>query len=383
MGNPFVIFSDAGLPWVYPLALELGRLGPTVAVNLTSSIPFAGSKSRWSYDDPEKLTQRETWAYPPGFVSKLKFIFRPFIKARLSRTMKNLYRKSGERPYLIALYPWNYQYVTDVDPARLIYLNYDDYFVNSDQEIRKEDDLERKLIERSGTILCSSISQTERFKKSFPQRMADIFHFPHGVHKQFINPFPSHIKEPRSVSIVGSLTSRYDWELIRKVTQKLTDVSFLFAGGIETETHYGQKPEWKDCMDEVLTFTNVRHISGLKHRESPPLYWHSAANWMPYMASLPFVKACCPLKIPDGLASGHPIISADVPECRLYPEWVRIYRNADEAVEMIADALANSDTSEARERRFAQVEFAYKNTWAARGKKLFEILERDSARSQN
>lgn len=383
MGNPFIILGGAGLPWVYPLALELGRLNPTIAINLMASFPFSGNTSRWSYDDPERLTQRETWAYPPGFASKFNLIFRPLIRARLNMLMKDLYRKTGERPYLIALYPWDYHYLSDVDSDHLIYLNYDDYYVNSDQKTEKEDTLERKLIERAGTILCSSISQTERFKKSFTERKSDIFHFPHGVHESFINPEPFNIKEARSVSIVGSLTSRYDWELINKVAKKMTDISLFFIGNIETETHPGQKPEWKQYLDESLALPNVKHLSGLQHRKTPPFYWQSAANWMPYMASLPFVRSCCPLKLPDGLASGHQVISADVPECRIYPEWVSIYRNSDEAVALITTALKNADTPEVRKRQYAQIEFARKNTWADRAKKLVEILDRNSAGAED
>ena len=159
----------------------------------------------------------------------------------------------------------------------------------------------------------------------------------------------------------------------------MTEISFLFVGDIYTETISGQKPEWKFYMDEVLKLPNVKHLSGLKHRQTPPFYWQSAVNWMPYKASLPFVKACCPLKIPDGLASGHQIISADVPECRLYPEWVSIYQNADEAVALITSAVENAETLEARKRRYAQIEFARKNTWTERAKRLVEILARSSA----
>jgi len=356
--------------------MELGRSSPTVAINLIAAIPFTGNTSRWSYDDPEGLTQRETWSYIPGFSSKFKFIFRPLIKNRLNMLMKDLYRRTGENPYVIAMFPWDYPYVSDVDSDHLIYLNYDDYSVN------EENPLERKLVQHVGTILCSSIFQTERFQKSFPERKSDIFHFPHGVHDSFINDLPEQFFEKKSVCIVGRLTARYDWKLIHEVITRLSEVTFYFVGDAEAGSHVDQKDDWENIQNAVLELPNVKHVPHQEHHQSSTYYWKTTVNWMPYMASLPFVRACSPLKLPDGLASGHQVISAEVPECKIYPEWVSIYKNADEAVEFISTALKKANAPDASDRQRAQIEFASKNSWANRAISLAEILARDSSSAQ-
>ena len=371
--RPFIILGGAGLPWVYPLAMELGRLSPIIAINLMAAIPFASNASRWSYDDPEGLTQRQTWMYPPGFSSKFQFIFRPVIKNRLNMLMQDLYRRTGEHPYVITMFPWDYPYVSGVDSDHLIYLNYDDYSVN------EENPLERKLVQHAGTILCSSIYQTERFRKRFPERKSDIFHFPHGVHTSFINPSPERLHDTKSVCIVGTLSARYNWKLIYEVVTELSEVTFHFIGDVDTGQQVDQRNDWEIMKNTVLKLPNVKQIQHLEHHQSSKYYWETAVNWMPYMASLPFVKACSPLKLPDGLASGHQVISADVLECRLYPEWVSIYRDADEAVYLITNALNNVETPEAQTHRHAQIEFAHKNTWEMRAKRLKEIIGRDSS----
>ena len=99
---------------------------------------------------------------------------------------------------------------------------------------------------------------------------------------------------------------------------------------------------------------------------------------MPYAPDLPFNRSCSPLKLFPGLASGQPVISSDIPECRLYPEWVSIYKNVDEAVALITNAIKTAESPESRQRRYKQIEFACKNTWADRAKRLVEILERES-----
>jgi len=372
----FIILGGAGLPWVYPLAMELGKSSPTVAINLMAAMPLAGNVSRWSYDDPEGLTQRETWSYIPGFSSKLKCIFRPLIKNRLNILMKALYRRTGKQPYVIVMFPWDHPYVSDVDSDHLIYLNYDDYSVN------EKNPMEKQLVQQAGTILCSSISQTKRFQNGFPHRKSDIFHFPHGVHNAFINNHPDHSFDVNSVCIVGMLTVRYDWKLIYEVVTQLSEVIFYFVGDLGVGQQVGQRSGWEKLQHSVLRLHNVSHIQGLKHNQTSSYYWKAPVNWIPYMASMPFVRACSPLKLPDGLASGHQIISADVPECRLYPEWVSIYKNTHEAVDLISTALKKANTIDATQRRRAQIEFARKNSWAYRALSLRVILFRDFSNTQ-
>ncbi len=373
----FIILGDAGLPWVYPLALELGRFGPTVAVNLVASFPFRENPSRWSYDDPEHLTQRETWTYPPGFNGKFSLFFRHIVKTRLNKKIRSLYSQTGSKPYVIVFYPWFLHYVLDVQAVNLIYFNYDDYSISINQQSVNKNEKEEELVKRAGTVLCSSAYQTKRFLEKFPNRKKDIFHLPHGVHDAFINPMTEEM-EPHTVCIVGSLTSRYDWELIYEVISKISEASFIFIGNISVDEFTGQGGDWKKFMQAVLELPNVKHIGGLKHSQTPLYYWRSAVNWMPYRADLPFVKASCPLKIPDGIASGRRIVSPDIPESRLYPDWINIYHNTAEAVSLFKKFLAASTTSDETERFRLQIEFARSNRWSCRARYLMDILDKNN-----
>jgi len=113
----------------------------------------------------------------------------------------------------------------------------------------------------------------------------------------------------------------------------------------------------------VLGLLNVTHTTGLRHQDTASIYWSASLNWMPYDPALPFVKACWRLKLTDGLASGRPIVSADVPEARRYPDWIRVYGMADEAVALISTAMNTSNTDEARRLSEAQLSLARKHTW--------------------
>jgi hypothetical protein len=75
----------------------------------------------------------------------------------------------------------------------------------------------------------------------------------------------------------------------------------------------------------------------------------------------------------DGVASGHPILSTDVPECRLYPDWIKIFHSAQSCIDLIAELLVLPKPI-AYNNRLKQLEFAKKNTWEIRSKTLEETL---------
>jgi glycosyltransferase involved in cell wall biosynthesis len=359
----FIVFG-VELPWIYPLAFELAQHHPTVGISLGAS-RWPRRPRSWPFDDSTGRLSRENWLYPPGFNRTFATIFDRPIRARLNRAMRRLRREGAAAPYVIVPEPALLNYVADVDGSRLIYWNYDDYGLKKAVQ-------EEALVSRATSILCSSLYQTNRFRERFPRKVDAIRHFPHGVHEAFINPEPDRPPDARTVCSVGRLTSRNDWTLIDEVVGRLPDVTFRFIGDVELVTRATSGERWRDSLRQVLARSNVQHVAGLKHCDTAPHYWRSAMNWVPYLSEQAFVKASCPLRLSDGLGSGRPIVSADVPECRLYPDWISIYQNADRAVATIRDLLDPSYV--ASRDAGAQVAFARRHTWASRARQLFRIL---------
>ncbi|MBU2538857.1 MAG: hypothetical protein KKH22_10500 [Proteobacteria bacterium] len=375
MSQPFITF-EAELPWIYPLVYELGSFGPSMAISLGASSLFLRRRSMsWPYVYSGDRTKKELWTYPPGFNRRLGFFFDRPIRAKLNKHIRRLYEQTGKKPYVILPNPRLFQYVRDVDPAQLIYLNYDDYSVDFSTGVRLDNPAEDALIHKARMVLCASDFQMNRFKERFPSQKSKVFHFPHGVHSNFINPLPGKSPKGHSVCVVGWLGSRYDWRLIKEVVTKLKGVTFYFVGEIRRDTFVGELEFLFKYLEDVLSCKNAIHVPGVKHENTKEYYWKSSINWMPYKIDMPFVKASCPLKISDGLASGRQVVSADVPECRLYPEWISIYHDSIEAVSVIRNALNRSASSKEGERSLRQISFAAANTWGQRASWLHSTLE--------
>jgi glycosyltransferase involved in cell wall biosynthesis len=83
-------------------------------------------------------------------------------------------------------------------------------------------------------------------------------------------------------------------------------------------------------------------------------YWDFDVCWIPYATDHAFNRAAWPTKIMDGLASGRPVVSTDIPECRLYSNWITIVQNADEAISAVRRLLGRPPNGEKARR---QVDF--------------------------
>ena len=311
-----------------------------------------------------------------GPYGKLSFFFARTIRRRLDRLVRGVEHRHGVAPYVITTHPRFERYTSGVEKKKLVYLNYDDYATYTKAGSHIENPLEPLLVARAGTVLCSSRYQRDRFAQRFPEKADAFWHLPHGVHETSLNPAPGDAPLKDTVCVVGALTARYDWALIEEVVDRLPAVEFSFCGEIGLGHIAMEREGWQAHMRTVLEHPNVNHIRSFEPGVTSNIFWNSAVNWIPYDPDLPFVKACCPVKLGNGLASGRPVISADVPECRLYPEWVGIHTGADEAVARISEALHTAGSSAARERSHEQVEFASKNVWTARAEQLIEIVER-------
>lgn len=77
-----------------------------------------------------------------------------------------------------------------------------------------------------------------------------------------------------------------------------------------------------------------------------------------------------PIKLREYLAAGLPVVSTDLPECRIHPEWTRIGRTADDFLRQVELALAETSP----EARRARSDAMRAETWEAKVSLLGEIL---------
>jgi len=363
------LFLGANSPWAYGLAEALAQHHPTHASQFYDWRSYNLLSPTWSSRIPPSLLRRSIHVLPTGYAGQLEGLFRLFLQQLLQRWCQQLKRISGEHPWVIAPYPYLTPWVRKVPPERLIYYNFDDYVLYQPKRERKILEQENELVERAAITLCASYSQVLTLQKRHPQRAYCIHHYPHGVVDSYLNLQPEKPPESMTVGYVGNLIERMDWRLVYQVAQACPEIIFVFVGGLG-ERGKDTQEDWQATREAVLALHNVRHIQQVSPDQVAQYYWSFAVNWIPYAVTHPFNQAACPTKIMDGIASGRPILSSDIPECHLYPEWITIFHSAEEAIAQIRGHLGLGETPEAYRKCLKQLEFAQQNTWQARAQKL-------------
>lgn len=366
------LFLAANTRWVYALAESLALDAPVHAVRMHDWRTYWMNQPSWPEPDPAAVPnlERTQKVLPTGYAGRLEWLARPFMRNMVKEWRQDLREKSGAEPVVIAPYPYLTPWVRDVPRERLVYYNLDAYRLYRPNRAEWIREREEELVGRAGLTICLAQTQVNALQDRHSVQADRIEHFPLGVLESFLNPHPEREPEPGTVGYVGNLTSRVDWELVRSVVEECTDLQFIFAGSLDGLDTGGEKSDWRQQRAAALQQPNVEHLGRIPQDDVTELYWNCAVNWIPYDTNHRFNQASCPTKIMDGIASGRPVVSTSVPECRLYPEWITI---ADSTAD-ISSALRTATQGSAEHDGQAQVAFARQHTWGQRADRFRSLI---------
>lgn len=370
MGKLSFLFLSASTPWVYALAEALAKQHPTHATYFYDWLNYYRLRPTWPTIATPILLQRSMYVFPPGYAGQYEFLFRPYLQRQIQHWCHQLQKLAGEHPWVISPYPYLAPWVRKVPSERLIYYNLDDYTLYQPSRKARILELEAELVERAALTLCLSQFQVEALRQRYSHKANCIRHYPLGVVKSYLNPQPERSPKPKTVGYIGNLIERVDWQLVYQVAQACPDITFFFIGGLDGFAGHTTGQTWQRDRDDVLALPNVRHIGKVVQAEVAQYYWSFAINWIPYTITHPFNQASCPTKIMDGIASGRPVLSTDVPECRLYPNWIDIFYSVEEAIRLIRNQLTFIESTESHHKSSKQIEFARQHTWSIRSQTL-------------
>lgn len=365
-----VLVLSANTRWVYALAESLA------ASSLVHAVRFYDWRTYWNHDPawpeskPPETLRRTLRVMPTGYAGRLEPLTRPWLRHLVRRWQQALREQTGDEPYVVAPYPYLAPWVSHVPDGRLIYYNLDAYTLYQPARAAWIRERESQLVGQAWRTLCLSQFQVRALRDRHPDAVDRIHHFPLGVVEEYLNPDPTSQPEPNTVGYVGNLTDRVDWVLVDAVAKRCPDLTFVFVGGIEDLETGGTRTGWERERQIVLSRSNVRHVGRVPQDDVPKYYWNFSATWIPYDVNHPFNRASCPTKVMDTIASGRPVVSTDVPECRLYPEWIAIANTPD----AVADALHDAVGPVHSDRAPRQVEFARTQTWAKRAETFWDLV---------
>jgi glycosyltransferase involved in cell wall biosynthesis len=320
--------ADAGWYTTDNLFRELPEDRASTLLLHCSDVRVAWSKGQrpWNWNQPTTQTPSGHWqrdlVLPSGWMKKYpKIGMRP-----IARTIRRWQAQTanGEPLALVMTYPYYLALADQIWPDRLVYFNIDDYRLYWPSVADEVTRLEHRAVRESHLTVCTSLYRAEELRGAVPEAADRIRHLPHGAPTASITESPQHLPAEAPLDIahlprpligyVGTLEDRVDWSLVAGVARANPDASVILVGRLGAD---GSAP-WQADRRDCLSLPNV-HPIGWRGQSTINDYNRAFdLGLIPYQVDHPFNRASCPTKIMDYMAAGRPVVSTDLPECRLY-----------------------------------------------------------------
>ena len=275
-------------------------------------------------------------------------------------------RQRGSGPFVAYIFhPMFLPYVDLLGANHVVYHAYDLYDHTPGWNSQLEQ-AELKLLRTADMVIAASdqIADALRSKVAREIRVlpngADVEAF--GWALGASSPEPADLAEiphPR-LGWVGSLHPQVNYGLIADIARRRPDWHFVLVGQVVAHTDAQSDAERTDCA----SLSNV-HFLGKKPIDDIPSYVANMdVNLMIYrLSKQSWITAGYPLKLHEYLATGLPVVSADLPSVRPFSKVVHIVDTADEWLMAIDAALPPNGGRGSRDERLA---VANANSWNQR-----------------
>ena len=285
-------------------------------------------------------------------------------------------RAAFERRGLVVAYichPMYWPYVKALRPDFVVYHCYDLY-ENQPGWSPALDAAERALLAAAdlafspttmlSDILISKVSRPVRTLTN----AADVQAIFSAVEQKVAIPVDlANIPAPR-FGYVGSIHPQLDLAVVAELAQRHPEWHFVLIGPEYKVADLHALPAYQACRQRP----NV-HLLGERHRSLIPAYLlHMNANLMFYKVGADsWTHVAYPLKLHEYLASGHPVISVELPMVREFAPLVTFVTGLDNWEAALASALSNPGDADMQARRAV----AAQHGWETRVRELNAWLD--------
>lgn len=362
--RPRIVVVDANAYWTRSLFAALGTHADILLVEPRDlrdhSARYGGLRVV-----TETLAQgirRLAFPVPPRFTTQLWPLARRIVSSRIKA-------HGGDRPdFLVITFPEYAVLWDELETAKRVYYNYDDYAAHWPKRADSIRRLEKQVVALSDITICISDYRTRSLRNYDPDRPDRIQHVPIGVTPAFMADAVVGMEEPEVLralprpraGYVGTLSYRFDFTFLAEVASARPEVSFVLGGRPPTRSE-GDKTWWQG-FERAQALPNVHLIGWVNHEA---LGRHLAAMDVLLMmyARCSFNDSACPAKLWDYLGTGRPVVAnTNNPETLLWQNVIAIAGTAEDFAARLDEALDEVRSGNS-ERRAARLAVARDHTW--------------------
>lgn len=331
----------------------LGERNKVLWLNsIATRTPNLGSK-----DDVEKIKRKlKTLGQGAREVSRGLHVFTPLVLPFPHSKAATLANRQILRGTLAALrlqlgmggfQAWSFiptaaEYIDKLGAELTVYYCTDEWsqfsYVDKDRIVAMERDILRKV----DVVFATSRGLLERKRQYNPEAYlashgVDYEHFAAAMREETpLAPELRGVKGP-VIGFFGLVQDWIDVELFGYLAEKRPDWTICVIGKSLVDVSFLKK------------YPNVLLVDRRPYAELPKYCKGFDVGLCPFRIN-DLTLHVNPIKLREYLSAGLPVVSTDIPECRLNPEWTRIGRTHEEFLAQV-DAALREDSPEARRRR--------------------------------
>ncbi len=262
----------------------------------------------------------------PSFASRFG---RGLNRRLLRRALRPLVESMPEAPVAVTTIPIVADVMGDLPVRRWVYYCVDDFSVWPGLDGEALLTMERRLVDRADELIA--VSEVLRQRLAAMGREAALL--THGVDLSFWSDSQQTAVgldglERPLVVFWGLIDRRLDLGFLRTLITALTRGTVVLAGP-------------QDNPDPALAdLPRLVRVGALPFEQLPAFAREAAVLIMPY-ADLPVTRAMQPLKLKEYLATGRPVVVADLPANREWSDCLDLARTAEEFTRVVLDRIAS------------------------------------------
>jgi glycosyltransferase involved in cell wall biosynthesis len=355
------LFSRVGLR--YPVVYSTGVPQPG-----RRKSPAGGLSGRLLFKDNVHVDCPPDWLVRPGRPQWLRGLSDRLAAARWRKVAAGL----GDGPLTAyVLHPKFWPLLRHLRPARIVYHAYDLYHLQGSPPYPYAEE-ERHLIRSADLVIASSEPIADYLRTIGATRVELLENA--ADYEAFSSAGIANGPEPQDMAAIGrprigytgALNRKVDFPLIVRLARRFPGWQFVLVGRV------GQLDAvCEPAVEELRDLANV-HFLGFKRPQDLPRYVAAMdvnVMWYRVGAEL-WTAGGYPLKLHEYLASGRPVVSADLLTVRPFQDVLRIAVTPEDWESALTESLGGRDLGTVAKRRAR----AQENTWGARVSRLDQLL---------
>ncbi|WP_010192873.1 glycosyltransferase [Bacillus sp. m3-13] len=215
---------------------------------------------------------------------------------------------------------------------------------------------EKEVVEKADAITCTAHRIHERLRKMYPDKtiklIPNAYDESMGLHLQ-------KLKTPMSKKVIGYIGAWAPWvdeALIRKLAYAVPTSNIVIIG-IEFDKKF-----------RLHDVPNITYLGHLPHDELAEHLQTFSVCLIPFKVNS-ITLATNPVKMYEYLATGKPVVSTNLPECRKYEEVISIGTSHLDFIAKVKSLLETPGDATPRRR------VALSNTWEHRCNSILSLIE--------